>query len=356
MHAGIAGAGLVGRLLAWRLSRAGWRVSIFEQSSADTDHSAAFAAAGMLSLYAELESAELTIIELGKKSLPLWQDWLTQLNGLDAFQQMGSLVIAHPKDRSELIRFQQLLQAKISKAQLIPLTSAWLSQQEPALSDVQGFYLAEEGYINTRYLLTLLNDYFSKNDIITKFDTVIDAVLPHQLKTTSAVYDFDWVFDCRGYGAQSNFKTLRSVRGEIITIHAPEIEIKRPIRLLHPRYPIYVVPRPNQHYLVGASEIEADDESPISVRTCLELLSSLYSLHPLFAEARVIEMTTAKRAALPDNLPKIRYQKGMIAINGLYRHGYLIAPSLIETACQLVSMDVTHNSTTHPCLEMMSYD
>ena len=30
------------------------------------------------------------------------------------------------------------------------------------------------------------------------------------------------------------------------------------------------------------------------------------------------------------HLPKIQFSKGLIAINGLYRHGYLIAPTLID--------------------------
>jgi len=154
--------------------------------------------------------------------------------------------------------------------------------------------------------------------------------------TQAKSYHFDWVFDCRGYGAKNTLPELRNVRGEIIYLHAPEVKITRPVRLLHPRYRLYIVPRADQTYVVGASEIEADDDSSISVRSCLELLSAAYSVHSGFSEARVIEALTNRRAAFSDNLPQIHYQPGLIAVNGLYRHGFLIAPVLVDDIYRLL--------------------
>ena len=31
------------------------------------------------------------------------------------------------------------------------------------------------------------------------------------------------------------------------------------VRLMHPRYRLYLVPGPDQHYLLGATQIESDD-------------------------------------------------------------------------------------------------
>jgi glycine oxidase len=143
-------------------------------------------------------------------------------------------------------------------------------------------------------------------------------------------HQFDVVFDCRGSGGKSHFADLRGVRGEILWMHAPEVHIQRPIRFLHPRYSLYIVPRSNQVYLIGASEIDAEDYSPISVKTTLELLTAVYYVHPGFAEARILQADTHCRPTLSDHLPQIRYTEGLIAINGLYRHGYLIAPTLVE--------------------------
>lgn len=138
------------------------------------------------------------------------------------------------------------------------------------------------------------------------------------------------VFDCRGLGASALFGNLRALRGELIWLHAPEVKLQRPIRLLHPRYSLYIVPRPNNIYLIGASEIEAADYSPISVRTTLELLTAAYYVHSGFAEARIVKTVTHCRPTLSNHLPLVNYAEGIMAINGLYRFGYLIAPALVD--------------------------
>jgi glycine oxidase len=53
---------------------------------------------------------------------------------------------------------------------------------------------------------------------------------------------------------------------------------------------------------------------------------------PALAEARVIHSETNLRPALADNLPRIEHQPGITRINGLFRHGWLIAPALVERA------------------------
>ena len=70
MHIGIAGAGLLGRLLTWQLMRAGHRVSVFDPATSPAPvprsqagdpyvpTAAGFTAAGMLSPLAELDNAE----------------------------------------------------------------------------------------------------------------------------------------------------------------------------------------------------------------------------------------------------------------------------------------------------------
>ena len=149
-------------------------------------------------------------------------------------------------------------------------------------------------------------------------------------------HDFDLVIDARGYGAKDDMPDLRAVRGEIIRIHAPDVHLNRPVRLLHPRYPIYVVPHDNGEYVIGATSIESEDDSPVSVRSALELLSAAFALHSSFGEARITEMSVGLRPAFPDNLPRIMAEDGLLRVNGLYRHGYLISPKLAEIACAYV--------------------
>jgi glycine oxidase len=60
------------------------------------------------------------------------------------------------------------------------------------------------------------------------------------------------------------------------------------------------------------------------------LLAAAHSIIPELAEARVIHSETNLRPALPDNLPRVEQGPGLVRINGLFRHGWLIAPALVE--------------------------
>ena len=111
---------------------------------------------------------------------------------------------------------------------------------------------------------------------------------------------------------------------------------------MHPRYPLYIAPKPEHVYVIGATEIESDDTSEASVRSTLELLSAAYSLHSGFAEARILEINTQLRPALKNNLPEIRrVSERCLQINGLYRHGFLIAPAMLDATLGLMQGDTS---------------
>ena len=144
------------------------------------------------------------------------------------------------------------------------------------------------------------------------------------------------MLDCRGLGAKEACPNLRGVRGELIYVHAPEVQIERTIRVIHPRYPVYIIPRENNIYVIGASEIESEDLSPISVRTTLDLLSAAYAVHSGFAEARILESSVNARPAFPTNEPRVIIEPGLIRVNGLYRHGFLLAPVLADAIIERI--------------------
>jgi glycine oxidase len=141
------------------------------------------------------------------------------------------------------------------------------------------------------------------------------------------------VFDTRGTGARPDIQ-VRGVRGEIFWLQAPGLGLRRPVRLLHPRHRVYVVPRAPDIVVVGASEIESEDRSPVTLRSTVELLAAAHSILPALAEARVVHSETNLRPALPDNLPLLAHEPRLTRINGLFRHGWLIAPALVDDALE----------------------
>lgn len=328
MKIGIAGAGIMGRLLANAFADKNHEVSVFDQH--DANKNCSMAAAGMLAPIAELEKCGEVIYQLGLESLN--QHWPELLKEMDDvyFQRQGSLVVCHPRDQGEMTNFiAQIENKKIENKGLYQqLQTSELIKLEPGLSRFdQAYYLPDEGQLDNQACMQNLHQTLLKKNVKWFENKFVSSINDHQLIANDEIYNFDLSVDCRGLGAKS-FTDLQAVRGELIWLHAPEVKLNRPVRLMHPRFHLYVAPRPDHVYLVGASEIYAEDYSEISVKTSLEILTAVYYLHPGFAEARIQKTVTHCRPALPDHLPRIKNKDANLAINGLYRHGYLIAPAL----------------------------
>jgi glycine oxidase len=336
LHIGIAGAGLLGRLLAWRLSEHGHGVTVFDPANGPLDrgNAAGWTAAGMLSPWAELECADARVTELGLRSLALWADAVSRLPAPVHFRREGSLLLAHRSDLGAAQRLVNLLQAKMPSGRAPRvLTAEQLRELEPAVHGPTHAWLLEgEGQIHTVQAMRSLADAASRAGVRWRWGQAVSEIAPGRIEGQR----FDVVFDVRGVGARPDLP-VRGVRGEILWLHASGVELRRPLRLLHPRWRVYLVPRPDDIVVVGASEIESEDRSPISVRSLLGLLSAAHSVLPELAEARVVHTETNLRPALPDNLPRIEHQPGLTRINGLFRHGWLIAPALVEDALKELS-------------------
>ena len=339
MNIVILGAGLMGRLLACQLARAGHQLELFDAGGADARNSAARAAAAMLAPLAESAVTETSVVEMGVHALKRWPELIALLDKPVFFQQEGTLVLWHRQDAPEAERFARQLQATALALPHLPkaqqLDAQGLAALEPSLGSrfPQGLYLPGEGQLDNHQLLAAMLHQLQSLDVKLHWDS------------PRAPGDFspgqpgqpDWVFDCRGVGARAQWPDLRGVRGEVITLLAPEVTLSRPTRLMHPRYPIYIAPKGSGIFVIGATEIESDDRSEISVRSTLELLSAAYSLDSGFAEARIVDLVTQCRPTLPDNLPSIRMLgERVMQINGLYRHGYLIAPAMLDVVMQLL--------------------
>lgn len=344
-HIGIAGAGLLGRLLAWRLAGLGHAVTVFDPASGPLDRgqAAGWTAAGMLSPWAELECADAGVAELGLRSLALWAEVVDQLPQAVHFRRDGSLLLAHRSDLGTAQRLISVLQHKMPSGHAPRALSAdQLHELEPAVhGPIHAWLLEGEGQIHTVQAMQALAEAATQRGLRWCWEKPVRDLAPGRIEGER----FDAVFDVRGIGARPDLP-VRGVRGEILWLHAPGLVLRRPLRLLHPRWRVYLVPRPDDIVVVGASEIESEDRSPISVRSLLGLLSAAHSVLPELAEARVVHTETNLRPALPDNLPHIEYRPGLTRINGLFRHGWLIAPALVEDGLRQTGLEHSLASTT----------
>jgi glycine oxidase len=137
---------------------------------------------------------------------------------------------------------------------------------------------------------------------------------------------------------------LRGVRGEMVVVRSRDISLSRPVRLLHPRIPLYIVPRGEGVFMIGATMIESEVRGGASVRSTVELLNAAYTLHPAFGEAEILEIGADLRPAFPDNLPAVRRGPGAFYVNGLFRHGFLLAPAMAKRAAEMVCNSLVETS------------
>jgi glycine oxidase len=317
----VIGAGIAGAWQALLFAQAGRAVTLHERSDATMAQSTSYWAGGMLAPYCEAEASEPVIVRLGLRSLDLWRDHFPQT----PFN--GSLVVAHPRDRADFERFARLTTGHRR------LDGDAVTELEPALEGRfrDGLFYAGEGHVEPRRVLPELHARFTAAGGAIEFNS---QATPDDLDGI--------VIDCRGLAARDAQASLRGVKGEMILIETSEVELSRPVRLIHPRWPLYVIPRGHNRFMLGATTIEAEDTG-VSVRSALELLGAAYAVHPAFAEARIVEFGSGLRPAFPDNLPRIAINNEKIAVNGLYRHGFLLAPALAELTLGYVERGVIDN-------------
>jgi glycine oxidase len=317
----IIGAGIAGAWHALLLAQAGRAVIVHERSDASMTESTSHWAGGMLAPWCEAEASEPVISRLGIRSLDLWKQHFPQT----PFN--GSLVVAHARDRADFERFAKLTTNHRR------LDAQALRELEPSLEERfrEGLFYPDEGHVEPRRVLPALHAAIASAGGKIEFNSGVEAD------------DLDGlVIDCRGIAARDAAPDIRGVKGEMIIIETSEVELSRPVRLIHPRFPLYVIPRGDGRFMLGATSIEREDTG-VSVRSALELLGAAYAVHPAFAEARIVEFGSGLRPAFPDNLPRISIEQERISVNGLYRHGFLLAPALAELTLGFLERGVIDN-------------
>ncbi len=311
----IVGAGILGLWQALTLARAGHRVRLVERSNFAVHATTSLYAGAMLAPYCEAEASEPALVTLGVKGLALWQQ------AFAGVRQMGTLVVAGPRDRTELMRFSRMTRGHHS------VDAPRIAELEADFTGrfASGLFYPSEAHVVPEEAMRFLVEEARQAGAEIVFDCPWTAE-----STKAAAARKDIVIDCRGLAARDELGALRGVRGERIIIRSGEVGLSRPVRLLHPRHPLYVVPWGNGLYMIGATVIESEDAGPVTVRSALELLGLAYALHPGFGEAQIVDMGAGVRPSFPDNMPRAIVRGSRIFVNGAFRHGFLLAPVLAE--------------------------
>lgn len=310
----IAGGGLAGLASALELARRGAKVRVFEAGPAIGACSVARYAGGMLAPWCERDSADNEVITLGAAAADWWAE-------LTPVTRRGTLVVARPRDRAELARFSRRTSAFREVAE------AEIAELEPALAGrfSRGLFFEREAHLDPRRALRDLAMATRALGV----EIILGTKAPGRV-------------DLNCTGIQAPLPDLRAVRGEMAILHCPEITITRTIRFLHPRIPLYLVPRGDGKFMIGGTMIESSSNRPVTLRSLSELLGAAFAIHPGFAEASVIETGSGLRPTFPEHLPRIIQHGDTLHLNGLYRHGFLLAPAMATRVASHFFPETTH--------------
>ena len=301
----VLGTGVAGLCSATALTEAGYDVEIVVHDARPVSHMAG----GMLAPWCEAEAAPDVVLTRGQTAIDWWSA------RYDGVVQRGTLAIAAARDLAELDRFGA---ATSGFTRVDPKTL------EPDLEQrfSTGLFFPKEAHLNPTLALSALMDRLKGRGV-----KLVDR-------------PSGTVVDCTGWAARQHLTDLRPVRGELVHVYAPEVAITRTVRLMHPRFPCYIVPRGNGFYAIGATMQETSGPDKITARAMMELLSAAYTVHPAFAEAEVTDALTGLRPSLPDNLPTVQKINGRYFVNGFYRHGFLMAPAIADDLTQMIYQDM----------------
>ena len=313
----VIGAGVAGLCAAYALSRAGLTPRLIDRAGAPGAHGCSWWAGGMLAPFCEGAQAEPAIVAHGRTAAAFWSE-------VTAVTQRGTLVVALQRDRGELDRFARRTGGHSRVNDLAAL--------EPDLAaHGSALFFEGEAHLEPRRALADLTQALAARGVrIEQAEATPDDIAGP-------------VIDARGMAA--GLPGLRAVRGEMLVLRAPDMRLSRPVRLLHPRHPLYIVPRGDGVFMLGATQVESADRRGVSARAMLELLSAAYALDARFAEAEVLETGADLRPAFTDNMPRVLVREGasnhpVLHLNGLFRHGYLMAPALARQATDYLTKGI----------------
>lgn len=336
MRVAVLGAGVIGLSIAWRLSRDGHTVDLFDDHPGQ---GASYAAAGMLAPGSEAWYGETGLLRLGLDSLRRWPRFaadLSQDSPTDPWlTTTGTLMVgATAGDAAELDRVAGLLAQHGVRAEV--LDRSHTQALEPGLSaHVQRVVsVRDDASVHNRRLITALRQACEARGVIWHAERA-DVVAGGSVRgrDSDVHHRVDRVVVAIGADAGG----VRPVKGQILRVRGPRRLIKRTVRAVVAGTPVYAVPRQDGEIVLGATTEEQGFDTRVTVEGAHGLLRHALAVLPGLRDYEIVEQVARSRPGTADNLPLIGHDGEIVLATGHYRSGVLLAPLTAAAVTALVT-------------------
>lgn len=352
----IAGGGVIGLAIGWRLAEAGCAVEIFD--AATPGRGASHAAAGMLAACAEAEPGEERLLDLNRESQRLWPAFAEALEGASGmdvgYKETGTLVVALTADDAGKLRHQHAFQKTLG----LPvewLTAAEARRREPHLADrISGaLWCPEDHQADNRAVTAALLLACAKAGAHIHEDAPVSRVATHAGKARGVEVDgvlhaADVVVLAAGAWSRgvdispARPLPVRPIKGQMLAL---QMDPAAPL-LSHVVWGpgIYLVPRADGRLILGATVEEKGFDPNLTAGGQLALLTHAWRAVPTIEELPIIEQWVGFRPGSRDDAPILGPSEvdGLIYATGHHRNGILLLPVTTQAIVDLILSGTTH--------------
>ncbi len=336
----VAGAGVIGLSLAWRLRSEGLTVLLIDKG--EPGREASYAAGGMSAHCDPHLPAELKPLACASAAMyPKFVHELQDESGEPAdLRGQGTIAFFRQDERPGCEGALSLNENEIER--LDPA----LTQPPPELG-TSAYWLPERS-VDPRALCNVLVKAARHRgvDFVTG-SAVLEVEVQNGravgVKTSSSSYPAGIVVNCMGAWA-SQIQPLglptHPAKGQMVcVVPSPEDSGERlAVRHVIRTPEIYIIPRSDRRILLGATVEDAGFDKRTDATTIERLYRAAVTVVPKIGEMRIHDAWAGLRPASPDNLPMLgeTMLPGYFAATGHYRDGIMLAPVTAEVMTQLI--------------------
>lgn len=331
----VAGGGLIGCTIAWRLAARGVRVQVIESARPGT--AASWAAAGMLAPL--FEAANPSMRDLCARSRDLYPEFIEELraaSGIDVELRLGGKIDIGFSD-NELAGLRAHYGSKLPDG-VRQLTPAEAFEIAPNLSrNIAGaLYSENDGSVDNRQLMRAawvaagnagveFVPGVSVREVACNRDALAAVVLStgERINADALVIAAGaWSGGIRGLPQPL---PVLPVRGQIVALEAIPLAIHHIVADLDS----YIVPRNDGRVLIGSTVERVGFDTRTTARGIGRLLASASRAVPALGNAQVADTWAGLRPGTADDLPILGEDPraaGVFYATGHFRNGILLAP------------------------------